>query len=315
MACCKYDIPSLEYQTLDLEIDIGQLAYEADVMTELPVAAAHRRARRQTSPEEVRTAMLETARELVEATGVTVSLEELSLERVIQIAGVPRSAVYRIWPYKGDFVDDLLCHMAKPDWLGASAFDQLTVDRASQFVMSHADKLDNPEGRRLVLQEAVRQAVKMNFEALVASKRWHAYIALLATAQSTHDEHARARIVAALRESAVSFTTKMTAFYTAMAQLLGLRMRHPAYRLEHLVAAGAALLDGLALQQALTQDTDGKLVSAGPDGTDWPLGGFISEPVPGPGFDGPAADWSVAAIAFMGLVDAFLEADWIEPEG
>ena len=94
---------------------------------------------------------------------------------------------------------------------------------------------------------------------------------------------------------------------------LGLRMRHPAYCVQHLVAAGAALLHGLALQQALKLDTDGQLVSAGPHGTDRPLGGFISEPIPGPGFNGVPADWSVAAIAFMGLVDAFLEADLTEP--
>jgi hypothetical protein len=278
-------------------------------MIDAPDSPGRRRRREQVSAADVREAMLRTAQELVEDAGVTISLEDLSMERVIQLAGVPRSSAYRIWPYKGDFVDDLLCRIASPDWFGSAAFSQVTVDRAQDFVRDNADKLDDAEGRRAVLQEAVRLAVKMNFEALVTSKQWHTYIALLATAQSTRDEDARARITAALRGSAVAFTVKMTDFYTGMADLLRLRMRHPAYQLEHLIAAGAALIDGLALQQALTQDTSGKPVTAGPEGAEWPLRRNITGALPGPGLDSATADWSIPAIAFLGLIDAFLEPD------
>ena len=134
--------------------------------------------------------MLTTARDLVLAFGVTVSLEDLSLEDVIRHAGVPRSSVYRIWPYKGDFVDDLLCHMAGPDWFGAAAFDQDTIDLALKVAADHEQMLGTPGGRRAVVLEAARQAVLRYFRAIVTSREWQIYIALVATAGSARDDQA-----------------------------------------------------------------------------------------------------------------------------
>jgi hypothetical protein len=52
---------------------------------------------------------------MVNRTGLTVSLEHLSVEDVIREAGVARSAVYRRWPYpyKDLFLSDLANELAK----------------------------------------------------------------------------------------------------------------------------------------------------------------------------------------------------------
>src|SRR3990167_4729480 len=87
-----------------------------------------RRRRKRQSDAEVREAMLEAASLVAEAGGLTVSLEHLSLEDIITRAGVSRSAVYRLWPYKDAFFIKLLRDLAGPKWHGTAAFDQETID-------------------------------------------------------------------------------------------------------------------------------------------------------------------------------------------
>jgi AcrR family transcriptional regulator len=268
-----------------------------------------RRRRTRIPADEVRAKMLTAARDLVFASGVTISLEDLSLEEVIRRAGVPRSSVYRIWPYKGDFVDDLLCHMAGPNWYGTSAFDQETIDLAAKIVGDHQQELSTPEGRRAVVLEAVRQAVLQNFRAIVTSQEWHIYIALVATARSTRDDAARARIEEALADSEARFLTTMTDFYQLMAEALGFRLRIPNYSYQHLAAAGAALVEGFALRQILAEAQRTDAAHRKRQQPDIDLGGLISSPLPGPGIDGEPADWSLPAIAFLGIIDAFVEPD------
>ena len=57
--------------------------------------------------------MLQAAVAMVNRTGLTVSLDHISLEEVIRDADVSRSAVYRRWPYKDLFFSDLVKELAK----------------------------------------------------------------------------------------------------------------------------------------------------------------------------------------------------------
>jgi AcrR family transcriptional regulator len=271
-----------------------------------PPASRHRRQR--IPADEVRTKMLTAARDLVLASGVTISLEDLSLEDVIRHAGVPRSSVYRVWPYKGDFVDDLLCHLARPDWFGAAAVDQDTIDLARKVAADHEQMLGTPGGRRAVALEAARQAVLRYFRAIVTSREWQIYIALVATARSARDDQARARIGAALGGSQAAFITGMAEFYQLMADGLGLRLRSPAYSYTHLAAAAAALVEGLALRQILADAQRGNPGSRSHH-PHLDLEQLISAPLPGPGIDGKPAVWSLAALAFTGILDTFVEPD------
>src|ERR1700759_2065361 len=62
--------------------------------------------------EAVRQRMLEAGRELALEAGAALTIEHLRLEEVIQRARVPRSSAYRLWPYKEDYIEDLLCYLA-----------------------------------------------------------------------------------------------------------------------------------------------------------------------------------------------------------
>src|SRR6201989_3626281 len=80
--------------------------------------------------EEVRQRMLDAGRELAVEAGAALTIEHLRLEEVIQRARVPRSSVYRLWPYKDDYIDDLMVYLAGPgSWFRSNgAFDPETID-------------------------------------------------------------------------------------------------------------------------------------------------------------------------------------------
>src|SRR5580693_309931 len=62
--------------------------------------------------EEVKQRMLDAGREMALEAGAALTIEHLRLEEVIQRARVPRSSVYRMWPYREEYTDDLLCYLA-----------------------------------------------------------------------------------------------------------------------------------------------------------------------------------------------------------
>ena len=69
--------------------------------------------------------MLDAGRELALEAGAALTIEHLRLEEVIQRARVPRSSVYRLWPYREEYTDDLLCYLAG---LGAGSADRPVFD-------------------------------------------------------------------------------------------------------------------------------------------------------------------------------------------
>jgi AcrR family transcriptional regulator len=263
-------------------------------------ARPHRR--RPLAAADVRARMLAAAQEIVAKTGVTVRVEDLSLEQVIQYARVPRSSVYRIWPYKEDFLDDLLCHLAGPDWLGGTAFDEQTIAIVTQVVADNRHRLGTAAGRREVLCEAVRQGVRRNLQAVIDSRERRIFTALGATLDSLRDADVRQRVQAELERTEINLLTRMSEFYRDITAALGLRPRRPEYTLQHIAAAGAALVEGFALRARV-------VVEPRTQGQEWTFADVIRGPLPGPGLDGQVVGWSSAAIAFLGLIDMFLEPD------
>ncbi len=282
-------------------------------MPDLPTPVTQRRRRPRLPEQELRDAMYKAAQQLVYEMGVTVSLEDLGFEDVIRMAGVPRSSAYRLWPYKGDFVADLLAYLAGPNWLGTAAFDEETLKLSQKIVNDNAHLLDRPEGRRAVVQEAVRQAVAQNFKAIVTSSEWHIYVALVATARSTRDDAARAQITAALATSEVTFVRLMTVFYQRMLEQLGLRLRHPTVvGFQQLAVAGAAIVEGLALRKIMVDSARAlphKNLTEEQRGDITELQSYLDVAVPGPRLGGGTTDWSLPAVAFLGVLDAISEPD------
>jgi AcrR family transcriptional regulator len=276
-------------------------------MTEPPVSAelvsAARGGRRQRmSLQEVERRVIAKARELLigQQGGLTVSLEHVNLEVIIAAAGVPRSSAHRRWPTKDEFVVDFLCDVAGPHWAGTAAFDPETIRVAVRTAQENAELLGSApdaatlaRNRRKLLREVVRVAARQNFNAILSSSEWRTYVALTATVVSMSDTAAQARIQQNLRLSENTFIDRMTTFYSNMASFLAFKPRSP-YTFRHLAAAGAAIVEGLALRHLLGIEV-------------------VDAPLHLPDDDGGGTEWALAAAGFLAVLDSMTEMDTESP--
>jgi hypothetical protein len=257
--------------------------------------------------------MLDAGRELANQAGAALTIEHLRLEEVIQRARVPRSSVYRLWPYREDYIDDLLCHLAgSGSWFSdRPVLDPETFADIVQILKDNAGLLGTLEGRRALLCEITRVTVTRNYLGLTQSTPWRLHMALVATLGSTRSGEARTRIAAALEESQRRSREMMVAVLVQLTEVVGLRPRDPAYTLDHLALAGGLLVQCLALRNVQVQAASG--ASEGPgiaSASDTALvNGLLNDPIPGPGLHGEPAEWTMAAFAYLGVLDAFMELD------
>src|ERR1700730_13322067 len=100
--------------------------------------------------EEVRQRMLDSVRGLALQAGAALTIEPLRLEEVIQRARVPRSSVYRLWSYREEYIDDLLCYLAGAGTLFGSrpVFDPETFSVASKVLADNRHLLATAARRR-----------------------------------------------------------------------------------------------------------------------------------------------------------------------
>lgn len=257
--------------------------------------------------EEVRRRMLEAGRELAIESGAALTIEHLRVEEIIQRARVPRSSAYRMWPYREEYIDDLLCYLAGAgNWFNdRPVFDPETFTVLKQAVEDNRELIGSPEGRRALLCEIVRLTVAQNYAALTESGTWRLHMALSATLGSTRSGEARQKIAAALEESQRVSRDSLVAVFGFLAAELGLRMRHPAATIEHMQLAGGLLVQSVALRNVQVRAAAG-----GDDSGEAALvDTLLNAPLPGPGLHGRPAEWTLAAFAYMGVVDAFIELD------
>jgi hypothetical protein len=277
--------------------------------------------------EEVRQRMLDAGRELALEAGAALTIEHLRLEEVIQRARVPRSSVYRLWAYREEYTEDLLCYLAGPgsSFADRSVFDPETVNIIGRVLTENMHLLATLDGRRALMCEVVRLSVARNYAALSDSLAWRLQMALMATLGSTRSGMARRRIAAALEASQRRSREGLVAVLAQISQVLGLRLRDPAYTLDHVQLAGGLLVQSLALRnvqvQAAMGTADPVLDGAGLGGAiaggesldgaadTAMVDGLMNSPVPGPGLDGEPAPWTLAAFAYLGVIDTFLELD------
>lgn len=251
--------------------------------------------------------MFEAAKELIRANGVLVSLEEITLEEVVRSAGVPRSSAYRIWPYKGDFVNELMMHLAGPEsWLGTAGFDPTTLLVACDVILEHWDRLESEEGRRAVVREAARQALERNIAGIAESIEWEVYVALVATARGNSQDESRQELNAVLKETEVSLVGLMTNFYEAIFGAVGFQLRDEALTYGHLAVAGASVVEGIALRSAMIHASDGPSRPG-------LLEKLLDTPITGPAIDGGETAWTIAGWAYLAILEAAVipTRDWL----
>ena len=263
--------------------------------------------------EEVRQRMLDAGRELALEAGAALTIEHLRLEEVIQRARVPRSSVYRMWAYREEYIDDLLCYLAG---MGSWFSERPVLDAGSfadveQILSENARLLATLAGRRALLCEVTRVTVTRNYTALTESTPWRLHMALVATLGSTRSGEARNRIAAALEDSQRRSREWVVAVLGQLVRVLGLRLRDPAHTLDHVALAGGLLVQSLALRNVQVQAAAG--APGGPgmaSASDTAMvNSLLNDPIPGPGLHGQPADWTLAALAYLGVVDAFMELD------
>jgi AcrR family transcriptional regulator len=260
--------------------------------------------------EEIRQRMLDAGRELAVEAGAALTIEHLRLEEVIQRARVPRSSVYRLWPYKEDFIDDLLVFLAGPgSWFTGGTFDPRTFAIVQETIEGNKDRLATPEGRWAVLREATRLGAARNYKAFSESQTWRLHMALLATLGSTRSGEARRKIAAALEDGQTRSRDSLVGLYSYLKAALGLRERDPARTVEHMVLAGGIMIQSFGLRNIQVQAASGDPVADS-------VNELLNMPLPGPGLDGTPTPWTLAAFSYMALMEAFLEPDpdWTPPD-
>lgn len=255
--------------------------------------------------EEVRRRMLEAGRDLATEAGAALTIEHLRLEEIIQRARVPRSSAYRVWPYREDYIDDLLCHLAGAgSWFNERpVFDPETFTVLKRVLDDNTELLGSPAGRRALLCEVVRLTIARNYQALTESSAWRLYMALATTLGSTGSGEARGKIAAALEDAQRVSRESLVAVFGSLAEVLGLRLRNPAATVEHMQLAGGLAVQSMALRNVQVR------AAAGDTGEAAWVDALLNTPLPGPGLDGRPAEWTLAALAYLGVVDAFVELD------
>jgi hypothetical protein len=286
------------------------------------------------SAEEVRQRMLGAGRDMALEAGAALTIEHLLLEEVIQRARVPRSSVYRLWPHREDYTDDLLCYLAGEgsEFSERPVLDPETFTVIKQILDDNQPLLATPEGRLAVLREVVRITAQRNYESLTTSATWRLHVALVVTLGSTRSGAARKRIAAALEESQRVNRETMVAVLGYIMGRLGMRLRDPAFSADHVQLAGGLLIQGLAMRNVQVRTATGEPGAPGGDGGDGdesspPSAGamaaaahvdeLLNAPLPGPGLDGRPAPWSLVGLAYLGVIETFIEPDpeFVPPVG
>jgi hypothetical protein len=237
-----------------------------------------------------------------------------------------------MWPYREGYIDDLLVYLAgNGSWFRERpVIDPRTFDAVARILSDNAALLATPAGRRTLLCEIVRVVATHNYATLTDSVQWRLRMALIATLGSTRGTTARRRIAAALGDSQRAARESMVAILGQLSAVLGLRLRDPAYTLDHVQLAGGLFIQSLAMRnvqvQAAIAVPDDELAAPAPAGTgpaDPDLTGaemagagdaavvdqLLNAPIPGPGLHGEPAGWTLAALGYLGVLDTFFELD------
>lgn len=255
-----------------------------------PTGAARRR--RRISDDEAEQRMLQAAMDMVNQAGLTVGLDHISFEDVIRAADVPRSTVYRRWPYKDLFFSDLLKELARGASLAISGPNPGAFASMKRIILDHLDWLKTPELRRALAAEVLRQGALSEFETFYNSPEWRTYFALHATFLSLPDGDLRREIQSALTVCEQNLSNRIAAAYAQGANLIGVRLRPDlGATYETLATLGSAVIRGLVLMAPSSPSITGAHLIANPFGA--PM----------------KSEWSPPALALASIVLTFIEPD------
>lgn len=252
--------------------------------------------RGQSPLDDVRTRILRTGEEHVETVGLSLGVPAKIVEQLVATAGATPKQFAQIWSSPEAYLAELFCELANQAQIDRA--DSETLLTTWQYLGMRSGDLRSAEGRRAVLVDVIRTAAEYNFDVVTASSKWRTYAALSTTILSWPEGEARTRVLDALRASELAFVETMESFYRNVLPTVGYRLR-PLFRGDYqpFVVAAASVIEGLGIVRA----TVPALVEAHFE----TLGVEEAAAEHAAGVD----SWSVAALAFMGVVDAFIEPD------
>lgn len=260
-------------------------------MSEEQVPTGLARRRRRLTDQETERRMLDAAVDMVNRTGLTVSLEHISLEEVIRAAGVARSAAYRRWPYKDLFFSDLLKELATGAAPVVAQANPEAVAATSRILLEHLDWLRQPSLRPALIAELFRRRALAELETFHDSVEWRTYIALHATFLSLPDGDLREQVQELLTDSEREQTAGLAAFFERIATLLGCRLRPGMGSFEDIARLTTAAIRGMVVMSPANPALTTHSVHANPFGAP------------------EAAEWSQPALALASIVTTFVEPD------
>ncbi|MGX6607361.1 TetR/AcrR family transcriptional regulator [Micromonosporaceae bacterium Da 78-11] len=247
------------------------------------------RRNRRLSDRETRDRMLRAAMNMINRTGLTVSLDHIRFEDVIRDADVARSTAYRHWPYRDLFFSDLVKELAK------SASPAIIADEISlikQVLGEHPDWLETPHLRHSLILELIRQLALLDFHSILASPEWRTYLALHATFSGLSDGELRDQVQAALAHAEADHVALVAQAWQQIAGLFGYRLRPElATSFQTLATLLSATMNGLVITTLSTPEVASHLMLASPFGT------------------AEKDNWSLPAIGMASIAMSFLEPD------
>ncbi len=250
--------------------------------------------------------MLDAAVGMITEQGLTVSLDHIRLDEVVEAADVARTSAYRRWPYKDLFIADLLIELAQASRLGTGwgTTDTLIVETLSG-LLPRPPKADPDQDRLDVLVEVLRVSAQADVEAVLASPDWRTHIALQATLLGLPDGELRSAVGANLRAAEERFGATRADAFRRLAALWGYRPVDAGTN-----EGGSGALDGFAqLALALTSTMTGLVIRASSEPgllePRWHLAPFGTS---------ERTTWSAPALALVRVVMSHLEpqpvSDW-----
>lgn len=193
--------------------------------------------------------MLATAVGQLERDGVRVSIEDVSMERVIEEAGVSRASAYRRWPNREAFLTDVL--VAVVGRLSLHPEDEADLRMLADLIAERTVDLATAQGRRDLIVEALRRISDIDIHRLLASKPWQNHLALAATHRGLPPGDLKDSIGKAIADAERAMLDRRAEVYSHLPALLGYRLVPPltapdGFRV--MSSAAGAMMTGILLR-------------------------------------------------------------------
>lgn len=144
----------------------------------------------------------------------------LSMEDIIAAADVPRATAYRLWPSREIFATDVLDRLARGQ--STPTLDLEAIETAVHAVAAEVSA--GAEGIEIVGM-LMGTIIEKEFDLLVDSHPWRAFLAYETALSSIPDPDQRARLLNRLAENEERTTHGIALLYGRVAAALGLRPR------------------------------------------------------------------------------------------